>query len=76
MDRVADVTSIAWLLWMDSKAIVYRHEMAFPFNSKYERRGQSVAMYGDADKLANGDVFGESFGLLWWRSCSRLDAED
>lgn len=64
MDSMADVTSIAWILWMDIRSIIYKHEMAFPFISKYERKGHSVAMYGRADKLANGDVFGFEPGVM------------
>lgn len=75
MKRVAHVTSIAWLLWMEPKAIIYRHEMAFPFISKYERKGQSVAMFVNEDKLVDGNLFGKSLKLLWSQLYSRSVTE-
>lgn len=57
LNRLSKSPFLKYMLWMDVRSLIYRHQMTFPFLSRYERLGQHIAMYGDPSLVAEGDTY-------------------
>jgi len=74
LNRLSKSPFLKYMLWMDVRSLIYRHQMTFPFLSRYERLGQHIAMYGDPSLVAEGDTYSFEPGVMLVRNSNESKA--